>query len=276
MDHPLQSCRVKIDRAKFHFKKLEEEIGLFLNTDPYPLTRELDTDGSHYLFKITERQEVPRWIWGAILGDCVHNARSSLDHLVCGIEEWSTHKPAGRRSEFPICTDAALFRDARSKIRELPPDAQTCVERAQPYYRGTPAYLDALWPLQVLDNRDKHRLIPLATSAVVFQLVDASGKYLKVAPSSLQIFPGRFENGTIVAIVPVAKVPAEVDVHMFSKIEVIFEESPVSEDHRDVFVIETLRRIIHRVERIADEFDAYLQKHGLPSSKGEMPETGTT
>ena len=267
-EHPLHSCRMKLGWAKRHLKVLEREVGLYLNSDPYPLRREADASGSKYLFRISVRYALPRERWSLLAGDCIHNARSSLDHAVCGIEAWSTGKPASeiRRSEYPICPNPEAFKAAQSKIGNLPPAAQALIEREQPFVRLKSPSSDPLAILQELDIRDKHRSLSLTTYFAMFRVVDSTGRMID-PPAGYEVFPGYFKDGAVVAALPIHDPDPKHGTGVFTKVEVVFDEPGVPGIFRDVTVVEILYRMVLRAASIINELDAYLGKEGFPPSK---------
>src|SRR5689334_3405858 len=181
MTSPIQGSRLKLTRAERHFKTLEQEVGLFLNRNPHVIIHEISTDGQKHLFKVEKKAVIPEVEWGLLIGDCAHNARSALDHLVCGIEEWITKRPCSRFSQFPLSDTVDAFRAKRTqdRIKRLPLAAQTLIRQAQPCYRqDCPGALDPLWFLHELDNRDKHRRVSLAVSAVDFRVMDSRARFV--------------------------------------------------------------------------------------------------
>jgi hypothetical protein len=100
-----------------------------------------------------------------VLGDALHNLRSSLDHLVYQLSLLTTKNPKG--TEFPIyITKASNSRDCfeqkgREKIRHVPKEAQELIEAAQPYNARHPDQPSHhyLWLLHELNRLDKHRFV---------------------------------------------------------------------------------------------------------------------
>ncbi|MCH8190263.1 MAG: hypothetical protein IIC80_02800, partial [Chloroflexi bacterium] len=147
--------------------------------------------------------------WGVIIGDCIYNLRSGLDHLV-----WVTVLKHGgtptSSNEFPIF----LKRDPHSKVdgkgkptrgsglakvEGLPDGAKACIESLQPYNRkdGPPA-LHPLWLLHEISNHDKHRLVNITHAAITSGIVAISGLgHGKVERFALPL--GALEDGAEVA-----------------------------------------------------------------------------
>ena len=101
--------------------------------------------------------------WGILIGDVIHQTRSSLDHLVYALATRSarqlTEKEA-RSLSFPICVKATDFA-ADWRVSQgffegiLGSKELTHIEAAQPYLRGR----SELWILKGLDDIDKHRSV---------------------------------------------------------------------------------------------------------------------
>ncbi|HEV8564902.1 MAG TPA: hypothetical protein VGR41_08300 [Actinomycetota bacterium] len=99
-----------------------------------------------------------------ILGDAIHNYRSTLDHLT-----WDLVKRFGAKLnrkqamdvQFPIHTSAAAFKNMRHRRTPGVPDKphRALIKRYQPYRRGDGP--KAIGWLNTLSSHDKHReLIP--------------------------------------------------------------------------------------------------------------------
>jgi hypothetical protein len=151
---------------------------------------------------------------GVLIGDFLHNLRSALDNLAFALATTYTQPlpdeiTAG--SEFPVFGDengegSARFHRLRSKgslkgtpapasgldkIRGWHPDAQTVVERLQPYNRENSYLDDPLWILHVLDRIDKHRLVHTASAASAGILWHIAGDNHERGPKDVRcIGPG--------------------------------------------------------------------------------------
>jgi hypothetical protein len=104
-------------------------------------------------------------LWGLLLGDVVHNYRSSLDHLA-----WALYKRGQtpnlseaqeRRIYFPIFGDRDKFNQSlRTKLPGVRRGDIAIVRRYQPYVRGkTNVPRHVFTVLESLSNADKHRAI---------------------------------------------------------------------------------------------------------------------
>jgi hypothetical protein len=101
----------KIERANHHIKNLETMIQAFHKTDPYSVVREEDPNTGALAFAIHFRSYPPA-TFSALIGDAVHNLRSSLDHLI-GNLVLANNKRIGAGNEFPRSFRAASLTKPR-------------------------------------------------------------------------------------------------------------------------------------------------------------------
>jgi hypothetical protein len=167
--------RLKVVRAGEHLETLRAEmardIGEFLNSraklkvtitqGPPARAGELPV---HLILPL------PTLRWGVIVGDVVHDLRSSLDNAV---EELTVARRGSSLplTGFPVFTNRARFyrRDERGEaaprsglyaIRGISKAAASLVEAAQPYHASGPRATE-LCQLHELWNIDKHRITPI-------------------------------------------------------------------------------------------------------------------
>lgn len=100
----------------------------------------------------------PLW-WSAVIGDAIHNLRSSLDLLVCELVR-AEGKEIKTNTGFPVFKNATAFTNAfkfgtPGQIKGAPQAAVNLIKKARPYKGGE----DAFWKLHQLDNVDKHKLL---------------------------------------------------------------------------------------------------------------------
>jgi hypothetical protein len=156
----------KLVRARWHLDALDRSMEEFLATPPRRLVGALE-DGKYRLRYQVVADPPPGW--GTVIGDCVHNLRSCLDHLVYQLTLMHHGEPLDDTS-FPIFGAKDAFDEKSHRdftrgtwpIRGIQPEAQLVVETLQPYHAGEGPRKDALWLLNQLWNVDKHRLLHLA------------------------------------------------------------------------------------------------------------------
>jgi hypothetical protein len=95
----------------------------------------------------------------AKLGDCLHNFRCVLDHLVweLSVAESGDPPPQRRRIGFPVFDDSAAY--SGQGLHAVSDPARAVIEGLQPYHAGANARHHPLWVLCELSNIDKHRAI---------------------------------------------------------------------------------------------------------------------
>lgn len=162
----LRAITVKVERAKEHLATLNVEIDTFASQRPYAV-HVVTYAGTNEIQDFVWVRDTPGR-WSAITGDCVHNLRSALDHIVWALSGGDDTAPP--RSEFPIFLeeDRYLQRSARGepargsglqKIEGVRPfEAKTKIRQLQPFRSPKPAE-HPLWILHELDNFDKHRAL---------------------------------------------------------------------------------------------------------------------
>src|SRR6267378_798859 len=100
MTHRLDGASLKLDRANEHLDAFEAEATRYLNGDIFMLVRDDSAEGTAFAFWVKD-EPPPRL--SVILGDCLHNLRSALDHIAWQLVLANGEKP-GRDTAFPILT----------------------------------------------------------------------------------------------------------------------------------------------------------------------------
>lgn len=168
MPHPLDGAWAKLDRATNHFDALHSRIALLFppKQDDATAGHEYNPDRQELIVKLPKATPADPAL-PLILGDCLHNARSALDHLVFQLAILNrASSAAAEKTAFPICLTSEKFRDATT--RKVAPfisgPALTEIEKLQPYATGNAGADDILWVLHQLDIIDKHRLLLVTVS----------------------------------------------------------------------------------------------------------------
>jgi hypothetical protein len=167
MAHPFDGCMAKLIRAHEHLQALKETVD---SLGPHPYTiEERNAQTGDRDFRLvgqadiaTFRRRIP--MLSVIVGDVIHQVRSSLDHAVWQIAQ----PPIERVTAFPICADESGHRSSfygSSKqpgvglryLKNVAGPAFEYIEAIQPYNRL--GERDELWHLNELWNKDKHRAL---------------------------------------------------------------------------------------------------------------------
>jgi hypothetical protein len=186
--HPLTGCIAKYQRAQFHYDTLRSEIEKRYGGDDalptFTMERGLDPDNPRVFRWVVSSFDEPPLEWATIVGDVVHNLRSSLDHLVYELSFLGTRGKPGEKTAFPCALTKKSWNNNDTQQVKL----QGVLERhkkklytAQPSYRrrddASPGAFDlrrhnALWVLHELSNDDKHRmLLPVKTCITNLEFV---------------------------------------------------------------------------------------------------------
>jgi len=151
------SARTKLNRAAAHYTEFQRILTGYLGSQPVSLTQRPNPDGISEDYYVAVQHELPAEL-NTIFGDCIHNLRCVLDHLVVALAVENGGDPNDRRTAFPVCMTATGFQHERGRsLHFLNAAAQDFIETVQPYNRhGNPW---TLVELSFLDNRDKHRSV---------------------------------------------------------------------------------------------------------------------
>jgi hypothetical protein len=162
MPHPLDGCRAKLARAKEHLDSLTAEVSGY-EEHVHTETR-IDFERSQVIVQITQLPDLPHR-WSTIVGDILHNVRSTLDHLAFQLVGLDTGE-YWRNTQFPIVDRPDEYRGSsrfQGTMERLSPEHRALVEWCQGYSRGWDYFShpenSPLGLLRALSNTDKHRLV---------------------------------------------------------------------------------------------------------------------
>lgn len=148
-----ESIRAKVERAESHMAELAEMDRAYRSVQcSLAITEDAESGISHFTFIMpSPPSTVP-----TIVGDCLNNLRSSLDHLIWQIVASNDIAQPSKENMFPICMSEGAFSGQirGNRLRGVPQDAIDQIERLQPYV-GQHNSLLAL--LSKLCNMDKHQ-----------------------------------------------------------------------------------------------------------------------
>ncbi|MCA1701809.1 MAG: hypothetical protein LC808_00475 [Actinobacteria bacterium] len=163
----LTGVEAKIRWARAHLAELKQSISRVLAPDRQTFTLERDVQAGDYVLRVHGLPTVdPEWV--LIAGDCLHNLRSSLDHLAWQLVLLDGGQP-NRDTNFPVKQNAFNKAGQRAPARIKPhirrADIRDLVEQMQPYSApqlpnpGPFVMEHPLWLLHDLDITDKHKLL---------------------------------------------------------------------------------------------------------------------
>ena len=147
----------KLGRAEHHLVEFEQVLQSWLSTNPVSLVATMDSTGLREELHISLLSAIPSEL-DLILGDCVHNFRSTLDYLAMTLAVTNGADIYDSSIQFPIFNDASEFQSKGvRRIKKLPLVAQQFIEAQQPFHRTGETWI--LEELNALDNQDKHRSV---------------------------------------------------------------------------------------------------------------------
>jgi hypothetical protein len=158
--HPLEGVRLKLARAQEHLEMLDGEIVSFLEREPYRIAYERNSDGTEHVFRVNVAEYAPLAL-SVIIGDCLQNTRSALDHLVWQLAILSGKRATPRRqTAFPICDTPGAFtsKGTKDKIADLTAQYRAQIKSLQPFNISEPTK-HWLWHLNELARVDRHRIL---------------------------------------------------------------------------------------------------------------------
>jgi hypothetical protein len=219
----------KIDRARQHLDALDSEVRMFIESEPYEIRHEVNTETNEKVVVFHPTRSIP-WPLPYILGDLVHNLRSSLDHAVYELTIRHCGAPV-RGSEFPVFDDRDKFQQyAPRKIRGLREITRTIIEQLQPYnLRKEGTRESILWWLHQLSIIDKHRTVHLcriqASQAQIMFIRDVT---FKSERGITQTIPGILADGAVLARwFPAGVADKEADTEVQIAIDIAMDETVV-------------------------------------------------
>lgn len=156
---------LKIRRAEQHFNEIVKAWDTYFPAIQIYIDAQSDPDNIIYRAKVAT--PIPSEL-STIIGDVVHNLRSSLDQLICDLVR-RNNGVVTRDHAFPIQQSQPSFESrSRTALRGLTPRAEAFIRRLKPYQGGN----DLLWMLSCLDNMDKHNtIVPVAIGRAAAQIL---------------------------------------------------------------------------------------------------------
>jgi len=161
MKSSLTGINQKIGRAREHLAAVGELLQSYDGGSE--IAAEVDANGMLWL--TAKLAPVPDSL-PILIGDCVHNLRAALDHLVWQLAI-ANNKTPNASNMFPICNTPQGFQAqlAKDRLQGVYPNARSAIEALQPYSTGS----ETLQVISFLDNVDKHRTLVVARCLITQQ-----------------------------------------------------------------------------------------------------------
>lgn len=156
----LLEAKAAIDWAKSQSDIVVRRIGEWIESGPYQVVPEIDSQTGEQLFKAKAIHKLPLE-FNAGVGAIVNMFRSSLDLIASVLH--TRHRITTVKIDdvyFPIAKSAAVFASGRGYkghkfVKALPLREQTIIENLKPYTGGD----DLLYALHKMDITRKHRAL---------------------------------------------------------------------------------------------------------------------
>lgn len=252
----------KLERAKKHIGDLETEWKVFFENHGYDIAYDDDVQRRERRYYLAVAKDIPPVV-PLIVGDAIHNLRSSLDHLAHHLVAIGRGVPGPFRGiYFPIHESAAVYKvKSPGQIKGMRKAAIDAIDAIEPYGGGAG---HTLWQIHRLDNIDKHRLLLtvygelLNHSLLPSQREQIIKGFLASHPGSpapdltgVYIAPGRrlppLKEGDTLLTIP----ESEMEQYMNFSIGIAFGEPEVLQGNS---VIPTLQGMAQFVELILRKF----------------------
>lgn len=170
---------LKINRAKKHLKELEAKIAKYKKTIPFELIKENQGNSGNLLYRI-KINKYPPDEWSIIIGDILHNLRSSLDLLITQLTISNGSKP-NRKTGFPIYTFKKDFRrEGLERIKGVSSKTKQAIKSFKPYRKAN----RELWELHNLNISDKHKMVIGVGGLYKSLIIDMSAIFKQHYPGS--------------------------------------------------------------------------------------------
>jgi hypothetical protein len=249
------SHRIKLSRAREHQETLNEHVRRYLNG--HRTRTEIDPQASEARAHLVKPDEPP---WGPVIGDCLYNLRSVLDHIVFELAEAASPSPLPKKiaesSMWPVAKTPSDFNKggiAAKRVQGVSPGARTIIEDLQPYKytQGSVAGLveDPILVLDKLANIDKHRALHLVTVnalAGIGGIVEPRADCVLRGPVEW-CNPETFENDAVLGRVPIEITGPSPKVNMGAQVEffvVLNESTALRWD-----IVDLIQHLIGYIER---------------------------
>lgn len=144
-----------VQRANEHVKQVDAEVAAFFEAQPYLVYAKYDFDAPEHTIRVRALAQPSSHV-ALVAADALQNLRSALDHLIYQLANLDPNVPRGERTQFPIYETVERF-DAMPKtyLEGVPGRYWADLYGCQPF---NPDFA-LLWPLLVLNDRDKHRVL---------------------------------------------------------------------------------------------------------------------
>ncbi len=222
------------------------------------MTERHPEDGVYYA-RLVYPKKLPARKLALMIGDCVHNMRSALDYLAW---ELAGGHVADTETMFPIFdTEAGFKTRGLKRIKRLPTDAKTLIERLQPYNTQFGGHQLALSAINKIDAADKHKLLTVAI-AIAEHVICNHGAPRQARPgkhrTGLHVIDGvPLVHDAIIATFTVSPPIPNMEVEFKFTPQVEFSEIQGFPKH--AFVIPNLKIMLQSVDTVIKRLKSFFR-----------------
>lgn len=255
----LVEINAKLGRARLNIENIKKLVpggGTPVRSSD-GITFKSEPNGLRHEFFVKVREPSIEFRLG--IGDILHDARTSLDHLIYrilvkrgGLDE---AKKTGklRNVQFLVYDDAQKFKATAGKFKDLVGiDVIAAMEALQKHKGSSDCRSLHLWQLAELDNITKHRAIPVVYERLVGAKVTVSvlGEVIKTFP--LHDPEGKpLKDGAKLFALEFDHRPPEMHVDVNRTSAIVFADTGVCDGYG---IWPVLRRIIDSTQSVVDDF----------------------
>jgi hypothetical protein len=264
----LEGCEDKLRRARGQAVALRDEVRALFEAHPYEIIPEHQPGARQYVFHVRRLGPIDP-DWPLLIGECLFNLRSALDHLALQLAilgQWRDLTPEEEaRCAFPIADTEAKFQ--KSQIQLLRYGEKARITELQPFnawdssiwgLMNTPHPLAGyLGRLNTLHNIDKHRKLHAIWHGITgFPMVPPG---FTGAGATDQRLEDGAEIGSWSYEGTAPEIPDNVDVERYFPIGITLDEPSVINDP-----VELLTVFTNTVSTIIDIFRPCIMHEGDP------------
>jgi len=238
----------KVWRAEGHRKSLDGMLKSVTDGHLYTFDVKIYRQGLRHVYCAVDPPAIPDSFVG-VLGDCIHNLRSSLDHLACQLARLQGDD--SDRAAFPVFKQRYCIGKNGTKKPcldvNIRPDIRKVLNRIQPYNRAPIGRRLAL--LHDLDIRDKHRaMLVVAAGAIGTNKRYTWANYAEAIKISgdrvASVSRHPLEDGKPCMTVSYPAPQREVDPYLKVAVQVLFGEGGPARGRGVLGVVDDLVRLV--------------------------------
>jgi hypothetical protein len=152
----MESVDAKMIRAHEHLETFAREVDEYLSTIEIKQYLKTSPNHPHPWLVVHANDYIPPMRLSTIAGDCIHNMRSALDSLVCGLALTVDRTCDCTNTKFPFTENEPDWKaNGVKRLAGIPSEAVEILRTVQPWC--DPITPNPLLMLNKLNNMDKHR-----------------------------------------------------------------------------------------------------------------------